>query len=310
MQVSVVIPCFNVAEYIEECLHSVYAQEYGSIEVICVDNNSTDSTPAIINKLKKEKFPDLNILSEPKKGANAARNKGLAFASGEWIQFLDADDLLEPKKISTQVNLIRQTGFSGFIAAKAIRIKINGEQIQTGLLENNDPVAVFTGMAGNTCSNLWEKKWLKKINGWNENLQSSQEADLMLRLVAAGCPILFETTTRTLIRDRATGQISQSDPSRRWIQLIDTRINFLHSFQLQQPEEFRKQQNTLFTYLLSSLLILAKYNRKKAVELYNSLDFKNRTPEIGFGISKINLFLLKLLGFPLITKLNSIRQKN
>ena len=62
--VSVIIPCYNVEEYIEECLFSVFNQTYSKLEVICVDNNSSDSTMAILTQLKALKYPDLVISTE------------------------------------------------------------------------------------------------------------------------------------------------------------------------------------------------------------------------------------------------------
>ena len=105
MLVSIVIPCYNVQEYLAECLDSIFAQSYPFLEVICIDNNSTDETYRLLQKTK-QKYPTLIIDKESMPGAPAARNKGLALAKGEWIQFLDADDLLLPAKIEHQLNMV------------------------------------------------------------------------------------------------------------------------------------------------------------------------------------------------------------
>ena len=100
--VSVVIPCYNVETYIEECLESVLKQTYSEIEIICIENNSEDRTLEKLIQFK-DRFPDKIIVDhETKKGAAAARNKGLSLVRGNWIQFLDADDLLMPNKIEHQ----------------------------------------------------------------------------------------------------------------------------------------------------------------------------------------------------------------
>jgi glycosyltransferase involved in cell wall biosynthesis len=82
MLVTIIVPCFNVKEYITECLDSVFVQTYTNIEVICIDNNSTDDTYQFLEKLK-QKYPTLLIEKETMPGAPAARNKGLALANGE-----------------------------------------------------------------------------------------------------------------------------------------------------------------------------------------------------------------------------------
>ena len=102
--VSVIIPCYNVAPYLKECLDSVLAQTYEPLEIVCVDNNSSDNTKEVLDQLRDSH--NLIIDEEKNPGACAARNKGLAVCKGEWVQFLDADDLLLADKIETQINAI------------------------------------------------------------------------------------------------------------------------------------------------------------------------------------------------------------
>src|SRR5690554_4070958 len=106
MLISIIIPSYNVEDHIEKCVHSAFAQTHKPIEVICIDNNSTDNTWQKLKQLQ-EKYPSLLIDKELKPGAPAARNKGLALSKGEWIQFLDADDLLLPEKIEHQAKLLQ-----------------------------------------------------------------------------------------------------------------------------------------------------------------------------------------------------------
>ena len=84
-------------------------QTWLDLELICVDNNSSDATLDIL-RTRLTEVPNAMVLSEKKKGASAARNRGLKEASGNWIQFLDADDFLMPHKISTQVELLESEG--------------------------------------------------------------------------------------------------------------------------------------------------------------------------------------------------------
>ena len=106
MLISIIIPAYNVEVYIEECIHSAFAQTYNPIEVLCIDNNSTDNTWQKIKQLQ-ETYPSLLIEKELKPDATAARYKGLSLSKGEWIQFLDADDLLLPEKIEHQAKLLQ-----------------------------------------------------------------------------------------------------------------------------------------------------------------------------------------------------------
>jgi glycosyltransferase involved in cell wall biosynthesis len=106
--VTVVIPTFNAATFIEETLASVAAQRYPAIEVVVADNGSTDDTVA---RVRASGIVD-RILTVSARGPSAARNACLDAARGEMLQFLDAYDLLEPDKITRQVDVLAESGAS------------------------------------------------------------------------------------------------------------------------------------------------------------------------------------------------------
>ncbi len=89
--VSVIIPIYNMEKYLEECLDSVLNQTLKAIEVICIDDGSTDGTKEILNKYK-EKYSNIIVLRQNREGSGSARNKGLAHANGQFIAFMDSDD--------------------------------------------------------------------------------------------------------------------------------------------------------------------------------------------------------------------------
>lgn len=109
--VSVVIACRNEASRIAETVRSVLAQRWRHLELIVVDDGSTDCTAAIVSTFED---PRLRLIRLPPSGACAARNIGLADARGELIQLLDGDDLLAPDKIAVQVERWRRDG-DGFV---------------------------------------------------------------------------------------------------------------------------------------------------------------------------------------------------
>lgn len=89
---SIIIPIYNVAPYIRETLESVFAQTHRDFELICVDDGSTDGSGAILDEYSGH----ARIIHQPNKGVSAARNRGLAEAKGEWVAFIDGDDLWHP----------------------------------------------------------------------------------------------------------------------------------------------------------------------------------------------------------------------
>lgn len=95
IDVSVIIPVYNTEENIEQCVRSVMAQTLRNIEIICVDDGSTDGSQAILERLAAQD-PRITLIRQENAGAGAARNNGLARAKGQYLSFLDADDFFEP----------------------------------------------------------------------------------------------------------------------------------------------------------------------------------------------------------------------
>lgn len=93
-KVSVIIPIYNAAEFLEECLDSVLQQSLKDIEIICVNDGSPDNSLEILKAYEK-KDPRIIILSQENQGAGAARNNGMAIAKGEYLSFLDSDDFFD-----------------------------------------------------------------------------------------------------------------------------------------------------------------------------------------------------------------------
>ncbi|MBS0568031.1 MAG: glycosyltransferase family 2 protein [Proteobacteria bacterium] len=100
--VSVVIPGFNCAQHVVATLESVFAQTHPNIEVIFVDDGSTDDTPKILEQFRQR----ITIIRTKNGGLGAARNAGMAHAQGEYIAWLDGDDLCEPERIAVQASFL------------------------------------------------------------------------------------------------------------------------------------------------------------------------------------------------------------
>ena len=100
--VSVIIPAFNSAQYLADAVESVFAQTYSAVECIVIDDGSTDHTNELLKELLKV-HPGLKIARKKNGGLSSARNMGLRECTGDFVSFLDADDVLIPDKIERQV---------------------------------------------------------------------------------------------------------------------------------------------------------------------------------------------------------------
>lgn len=99
-KVSIIIPVYNVAEYLKQCLDSIYSQVKDNYEVILVDDGSTDDSGKICDEYKL-KYPQTIVIHKDNGGLSDARNAGIKIATGEYIYFLDSDDWLAPRAIET-----------------------------------------------------------------------------------------------------------------------------------------------------------------------------------------------------------------
>lgn len=105
--VSVIIPAYNIEEYIGRCLDSVLSQTYENLEIIVIDDGSSDSTGKILDEYEK-KEDRIKVIHKENGGVSSARNKGLDVAAGEYIGFIDGDDLIDPRMYEILVNLLEE----------------------------------------------------------------------------------------------------------------------------------------------------------------------------------------------------------
>lgn len=116
MKFSVMIPVYNVAPYLRECLRSVIAasdklkviSDKCETEIICIDDGSTDGSSEILDAYLQRPTPTVKVIHQENRGVSAARNRGLEEATGDWILFVDADDVVAPNWLSSVARLINE----------------------------------------------------------------------------------------------------------------------------------------------------------------------------------------------------------
>ena len=108
--VSIIMPCYNAEDYIVQSINSVIKQSYTLWELIVIDDFSKDSSRSIVQEMSADDDRIKLICQDANKGAGAARNAGVSVAKGQYISFLDSDDLWELKKLETQVNFMKNNG--------------------------------------------------------------------------------------------------------------------------------------------------------------------------------------------------------
>lgn len=239
--ISVIIPCFNSEEYIARAIDSVLHQTYKDYEIILVNNNSSDNTNYILNNYFRERPDIIRVFDEYKKGAPAARNKGLYESKGEWIQFLDSDDELLPEKFAQQIALINKSSVNVIIGNCYIQKTIKGTtEKKIRDIETKDVwKGLLTSKLGITSANLWKREAIVAAGGWNEAKSSSQEYNLLFRILKNNSNINFSLLPLTIVHARENSVHKSADKNR----LIDILGN---NVQLRlEIKEYLKSKNLL-----------------------------------------------------------------
>ena len=118
--ISVIIPCYNDGNYLHEAIESILVQSYKNVEIIVVDDGSTDNT-----KLVVEKFPQTTYIYQANQGVSSARNTGIVASSGDYICFLDADDWLLPQALETNLQIIEGNKECAFVSGGYISVHMH-----------------------------------------------------------------------------------------------------------------------------------------------------------------------------------------
>ncbi|MEO1429684.1 MAG: glycosyltransferase [Cyanobacteria bacterium J06633_8] len=183
MLISVIIPVFNGEKTIKETIYSILNQTFQDIEIIVSDDGSTDSTLEIINTIPDSR---IKILSYANAGVSASRNRGINHAKGEYISFMDADDLWTPDKLELQWQALEDNpeaavayswtdyiGESSQFLKSGRRIKANGDVFSQLLVTN---------FLENGSNPLIRKEALEKVGSFDESLPVAEDKDMWLRL--------------------------------------------------------------------------------------------------------------------------------
>lgn len=187
--VSVIIPTYNCAEFIEEAVKSALSQSYRNCEIIVVDDGSTDNTKeALFSYIS---FGQVYYYYQENGGIAKARNFGISKAAGEYILLLDADDKLMPKAIQETVQSIEKDN-SGWVIADNIRVENGIEQvIQPRLPKNRDAVFDAIENPPNYNAVLFDKEVLQEIGGYDPEQKVYEDWDLYIRLLKRAIPYSY-----------------------------------------------------------------------------------------------------------------------
>lgn len=204
--ISVVIPCFNSSPYLSKTIGSVLAQTVSPLEIIVVDDGSTDQSVRVLESYQGQ----IHIVRQKNLGVSWARNRGVNEALGSWVAFLDSDDIWDPKHIEISMTLLTETGadlsFCSLILFDSETGKFQGEWGPDPLDLQSFPQSLFLRNYIAPSGAIVRKKLLNQ-NPFREErkVQSCEDHDLWLTLVSQGAKFVHVPNLKVLYRKNHEG---------------------------------------------------------------------------------------------------------
>lgn len=227
MEVSVIIPFFNREKFLQHTLKSVYEQNYRPIELILVDNNSTDDSLKIAETFA-ENYSDtqfsVKIVTEEKPGATAARNKGLSLAQGDFVYFFDSDDYMSPDYISWALETILKDKADAVATPTCMYWKDGRTKARKYLKHLTVEGQILTGQLA-TQSVFYRSEFVRQLNGWNDSMLYWNDWEMGIRLLLSDGKISW-------YKDKVFHSIFQHDESITGHSYSTSFSNIFHAFSL------------------------------------------------------------------------------
>lgn len=214
--VSILIPCFNAAPFIAETLESALAQTWRHTEIIVVDDGSTDRSPEIAREFAPR---GVRVFSQANAGAAAARNRARRESRGDFLQYLDADDLISPAKIERQLALLAGRPPDTLATCAWGRFRCDRRDaafVDMAVFRDLTPVE-FLALGGDTGAMMHPSAWLvprgvaERAGPWDESLSLNDDGEYFCRvaLASAGLAFCADPEARSYYRSGMAGSLSQ-----------------------------------------------------------------------------------------------------
>ena len=251
--ISIIIPAYNAEKTILETIQSLQKQTFSDFEIIVINDGSIDKTVQLLNSIDE---PRLKVFSYPNGGLPVARNRGIDRATGEYITFIDADDLWTPEKLADQLAALQQHPEAGVAYSWTAFIDENSQFLYAWepIYYQGDvyPTLLLKNFISSGSNLLVRKEFIAAAGRFDPELKSAEDWDYYIRL-AALCHFVVVPKYQILYRRSSGSMTSKVDVMERYIVTVTER-----AFQ-QAPEKFQylKKQSLAYTYRFLSQLCIA-----------------------------------------------------
>ena len=300
--VSIIISAFNAEKYIAETLDAVLQQTYPNLEVIVVNDDSTDNTLSIAESYKSR---GVLVFSQDKKGQDAALNLGYKHSKGEYIKFMDSDDLINPEMVELQVNAISTS--SDLIAygewARFYHNNPSNANFESlDYWKNKDPIEFIIARPEGVMLQcgiiLIPRNLIDKVGGWDERLILYNDTEFFNRIILASKGVKFVKGARLYYRSGMSSSIS-AQKGRKYFESTLLAIDLI-------ADQLLKKEDSIRIRTFIANLYQDRYFQLFPLYPDLCIDYKNRLLEYPHSTlkpqgGKIFEFLLFFLGWK-ITK--------
>lgn len=313
--VSIIIPVYNLEDYISECLDSIIDTQCKNCEIIIVNDGSTDNSLAIIEEYE-EKIDSIKIIDKSNGGVASARNEGIKNVNGDYIYFLDGDDIAAPKLLETMINFLNDYpgadiyygSFKTYDENNKEASDLHYNKIKTTVQVSNNPLVFLQKVMEQDplcvllSRHLYSRRTIENNKIYfDESLSVGEDFDFFFRyfciiesVVEIDLPFYYYRSTRP-------GSLTYSQDAHKVYITFENRKWFYNHFQNLYTEThddlYIELRNLMARYFMSIIPLIERVDRIERSELYDyvteNMDILRDAPDLRHKVSR---FLYKIFG--------------
>lgn len=306
MSVSVIIPAYNSARTIERALASVFAQDYPNIEIIVINDGSTDDTELVLKKFGNR----IQYFTQKNSGVSVARNLGYEKSTGEYIQYLDADDLLAEGKLSKQIKALEENkadvAYGDWMRFTETDFVYKELDIVSREMRLRPEIELITDFWTPLAAMLYTRSIANKIGGWNTSLPVIQDARYALDAAIHQAKFIYTPNIMGYYRVHDTGSLSTRNRFNFMNDCLENakQVDVIWRNDYSKDLEKKMAIINVLRFCINEFSILDKSKHKEAVNLILDID-KNYIPKN----SKLLRSISKLLGYRIAEEIAYYKRK-
>jgi glycosyltransferase involved in cell wall biosynthesis len=301
--VSIIIPVFNAEKTLAQTIDSALTQTYENFEIIVVDDGSTDGSFNIAEQFIAH---GVRLLSQPNNGASSARNHGLRVSSGDFIQFLDADDVLHPKKIECQVRTARKYTNLHLIGGIWRRFDYDISKPYLPMPYTEKETKIFDNVQWlidrpYMIPHVWlvSKELIGLAGEWNEKLSFNDDGEFFYRVIAASAEIIIDHEAVSFYRTGNISSLSNRKDRRALISWIASVKSYKEIVTQLAGARAKESVNRYFFEI--GYNCIGKYE-----DLYEVCKSEMYDPHFSYNLSdNLVFYLSKIIGLPASKRVRS-----